>query len=133
MKFIALNGEEARRILAPLAGNSKTDTSCGVCDIADFLGGGQGWLLVDGVGLHLLAFVIEKIERANGRELVISAALQLTPRGGLTEAILPEIERIFGADCDLMTVHTKRSGLVRKLEKSGYAEAAKVMQKRITK
>jgi hypothetical protein len=131
MKFQQIAVSMASGLLAPLLAE-KTNTHGDVLGVGDLIGGGQCWLLQDGAQ-DLAVFVTQKIERENGRELIVRAALQLRGGGSLTEDILPEIERVMGHDCAVMTIHTKRAGLMRKLQKSGYQEAAKIMQKRIAK
>ncbi|WP_317205561.1 hypothetical protein [Janthinobacterium sp.] len=78
-----------------------------------------------------MLFVVEQVQHQNGRELVIRVARQLDAAGDLTERVLPEIERVFGLGCTSVVLYTRRPGLVRKLEKQGYAEAAKIMRKKI--
>lgn len=131
MRFQQIAANVACALLAPLMAD-KSNTHGAVLGIADVIGGGECWLLQDGAQ-DLAVFVTQKIERENGRELIVRAALQLQGGGRLTEDILPEIERVIGHDCAVMTIHTKRAGLVRKLQKTGYQEAAKIMQKRIAK
>lgn len=131
MRFQQIAANVACALLAPLM-TDKTNTHGSVLGVGDLIGGGQCWLLQDGAQ-DLAVFVTQKIERENGRELIVRAALQLQGGGSLTEDILPEIERVIGHDCAVMTIHTKRAGLVRKLQKTGYQEAAKIMQKRIAK
>jgi len=131
MRFQQIAANVACALLAPLMAD-KANTHGDVLGVADVIGGGQCWLLQDGEQ-DLAVFVTQEIERENGRELIVRAALQLQGGGSLTENILPEIERVLGHDCAVMTIHTKRAGLVRKLQKSGYQEAAKIMQKRIAK
>jgi hypothetical protein len=131
MRFQQIAANVACALLAPLMAE-KANTHGDVLGVADVIGGGQCWLLQDGEQ-DLAVFVTQKIERENGRELIVRAALQLQGGGSLTEDILPEIERVIGHDCAVMTIHTKRAGLVRKLQKTGYQEAAKIMQKRIAK
>ena len=131
MRFQQIAANVACALLAPLMAD-KANTHGAVLGVADVIGGGQCWLLQDGAQ-DLAVFVTQKIERENGRELIVRAALQLQGGGSLTEDILPEIERVIGHDCAVMTIHTKRAGLVRKLQKTGYQEAAKIMQKRIAK
>lgn len=131
MRFQQIASDVACGLLAPLMAE-KTNTHGAVLGVDDLIGGGECWLLQDGAQ-DLAVFVTQKIERENGRELIVRAALQLQGGGNLTEDILPEIERVIGRDCAVMTIHTKRAGLVRKLQKTGYQEAAKIMQKRIAK
>jgi hypothetical protein len=116
--------------LAPLAASPKVDIAAGLCSIADYLGGGVAYLAHEG-GDPVMLVVLEKIQRGHGKELVIRAALQLSRRTDATEAVLPEIERQFGADCDAVVIWTKRAGLVAKLGNAGYHEAGKIMRKQV--
>lgn len=131
MRFQQIAADVACVLLGPILAD-KSNTHRDVIGVDDVIGGGECWLLQDGAK-DLAVFVTQKLERENGRELIVRAALQLQGGGSLTEDILPEIERVLGHDCVLMTIHTKRVGLVRKLQKTGYQEAAKIMQKRIEK
>ena len=131
MRFQQIAADVACVLLGPILAD-KSNTHGDVLGVADVIGGGECWLLQDGAK-DVAVFVTQKLERENGRELIVRGALQLQRGGSLTEDILPEIERVLGHDCAVMTIHTKRAGLVRKLQKSGYQEAAKIMQKRIAK
>ena len=51
----------------------------------------------------------------------------------VTDEVVAGVEFAFGYDCDVMTIYTRRGGLVRKLEAAGYREAAKIMRKKIEK
>ena len=133
MDFIAITIDSARERLATLLRTTKVDTSDGLCGVDDVVGDGRAFEAHrDGQPMALI--VIQKVERAHGRELEVRAAVALGS-GGLkaTEAVLPAIEAAFGWDCDVMTIYTRRGGLVRKLERAGYREAAKIMRKEIAK
>ena len=132
MTFVPIDRVAAWDYFASLV-TAKTDTSGGLCGITDFIGDGRAFGVLDDDKTMIAVFVIQKIQRAHGIELEVRAALQLSKRGDLTETVLPEIERAFAHDCDMMTVYTKRAGLVRKLQSAGYHEAAKIMQKRVSK
>lgn len=112
--------------------SDKTDTSDGLCSVDEMIGGGNAYYVSKG-GAAVAMVVLRKLHRAYGVELEVRAALALTRAARLTEEVLPEIESQFGADCTHVTVYTRRAGLVRKLEKSGFNEAAKIMRKRINK
>lgn len=131
MKFVALPHDEACRLMAGLALNPKTDTSGGIAGISDFIGDGLSFLLTGSDGAALAAFAVQVVQRERGRALEVCAAQHLGARGDLTRTILPEIERVFGVGCDVMNIYTRRPGLVRKLEQAGYAEVAKIMQKKL--
>lgn len=133
MKFQRIPMDEARRHLVRLV-HPKTDTSGGVAGLDDIIGPGIPWSLVDAAGLLLCVFVVYECQAQHGRDLEVRAAVAVSGSGRrLTEEYLPEIERIFGRDCDTVTIHTRRAGLVGKLEKAGYHEAGKIMTKRIEK
>ena len=132
MKFIPLDRVGALMLFAPMAGVPKWDISDGLCSIEQIVGNGQAFIAVDECDCEgLMLFVVDWAQQAHGRELVIRVAKQLSQRGDLVETVLPEIERVFGGGCDVVTVYTRRAGLVAKLEKSGYSEAAKIMRKKI--
>jgi len=132
MKFVRLADESALLMMAPLMG-AKSNFSGALHGTSDFLGGGEAWALYGDQGQMLAMFVVQRLAREFGRELVVRAGLSLGGLAGLTETILPEIERIFGDGCDVVTIQTRRQGLVRKLQKAGYADVATIMQKRIKK
>lgn len=125
--------DSARARLHPLIGAGKVDTSGGLCNVDEIIGDGRAFDVVrDGVAVALV--VLQKVERAHGRELEIRAAVALGQGGAaVTDDILAGVERAFGHDCDAMTIYTRRGGLVRKLERAGYSEAAKIMRKKIEK
>lgn len=130
MKFVAINRDEACRLMAGLV-HPKTDTSGGIAGIGELIGDGQAFLLTGADGKALAAFAVQIIQRERGRALEVCAAQHLGARGDLTKTILPEIERLFGEGCDVMNIYTRRPGLVRKLEQAGYTEVAKIMQKKL--
>jgi hypothetical protein len=80
----------------------------------------------------LMAFAVQQVQHEYGRELVIRVARQMASGCDLTAEVLPEIERVFGQGCDAATIHTRRAGLINKLEKTGYREAAKIMRKKLS-
>lgn len=125
--------DSARARLHPLIGCGKVDTSDGLCDVDEIIGAGRAFEAVrDGVPVVLL--VLQKVERAHGRELEIRAAVALGKGdAAVTDEVVEGVEKAFGHDCDVMTIYTRRGGLVRKLEAAGYSEAAKIMRKKIEK
>lgn len=129
MIFEPVSQQITRDFLAPMAGSAKI--ADGFYSIEELINGAQAYLMRDERGDGAVLFTINKFDRENGRELVITAARQLTKKGDLTEKVLPEIERQFGHDCQMMTIYTRRPGLVRKLQKAGYYEAAKIMRKKL--
>jgi len=128
IQFRRLNWEEACSMLAPMVGNFKWDWTNGLYGVEDIIGGGLVYIAFDEAG-PLMVVAVDKVMHLGGRELVIRAALQLAASGDATERVLPEIERVFGTDCNAVTVYTKRAGLVRKMELAGYSPAATIMRK----
>lgn len=132
MNFCTVPADQARQIVARMVGVAKWDWS-GLNGVDDFIGGGTMYAALDPDGTPTVAVVLEKVQYEHGRELVIRAAHQMVRGRDLVSEVLPEIERVFGADCDAVTLYTKRGGLVRKLQGAGYSEAAKIMRKEIKK
>lgn len=130
MIFDALDFGQARAYLRDMVGNPKWDTSSGLCSIENIIGRGAAYLVADEGG-PLVVIVLQQLQHDYGRELVIRVAMQLAACGDLTERVLPEIERRFGAGCQAVTVYTRRAGLVAKLQTAGYHEAAKIMRKKL--
>jgi hypothetical protein len=131
--FTQVSIDSARARLAPLIGVGKVDTSDGLCSVDDIIGAGRAFEAARD-GLPVVLVVIQKVEHANGRELVIRAAVALGKGdAAATDDVVAGIESAFGYDCDEMTIYTRRGGLVRKLERAGYREAAKIMRKKIDK
>jgi len=130
IRFRRLTWKEACALLAPLVGNAKWDWTDGLLGVRDIIGDGIVYLAYDDQGPMMVVAVDHHVHEG-GRELVIRAALQLASSGDATERVLPEIERVFGGGCSAVTVYTKRLGLVRKMEKAGYSQAATIMRKKI--
>lgn len=128
IRFTRQTLAEARAHLAPMMGNPKWDISDGMYSVDELLGRGVAFAAADDDG-PLMLIVVEQVQHANGRELVIRVARQLAGNGDLTERILPEIERVFGYGCKAVTIYTRRAGLVRKLQAAGYGETAVLMRK----
>lgn len=128
IRFLRLTLTQARAAVLPMVGNPKWDMSNGLFDTDDVIGRGVAYLASDEGG-PLVVFVVEQIDHAGGRELVIRMARQVAASGDATERVLPEIEKHFGAGCAVVTIYTKRAGLVYKLERCGYTESAKIMRK----
>ncbi len=130
IRFRRLSWTEAGAMLAPMVGNPKWDWSGGLYGLGDIIGAGVVYLAADDGG-PLVVFAVDQVQHQGGRELVIRAALQLAAAGDATERVLPEIERVFGVGCSVVTVYTKRAGLVRKMEQAGYSQAATIMRKNL--
>lgn len=131
MRFLLITKDEAARHLAHMPGNPKWDTTDGLAAIVEIIGGGQAFMVQDDSGQDLAVVVLDRDSYQNGRELVIRVAHQLVPRGDLTETVLPEIVRRFGGGCQSVSLRTRRAGLVAKLQRAGFSEAAKIMRKKI--
>jgi hypothetical protein len=128
ISFVRLGWNEACERLAPLVGNPKWDWSCGMYGVHDIIGDGVAYEVRDERGALGLV-VLARVEHEYGLELVVRAALQLRGDGDIVERVLPEVEREFGPRFKVLTVYTKRAGLVKKMEAAGYSEAAKIMRK----
>lgn len=128
MSFDRLDLAQARLYLRGMIKCEKWDTSGGLYGVDDLIGGGVAYLVSDAGG-PLAVVVIQQLEHEYGRELVIRVGRQLASCGDLTERVLPELEEYFGAGCKHVTIYTKRPGLVCKLERAGYREAARIMRK----
>lgn len=131
MRFLHITADEAARHLAHMPGNPKWDTTDGLAAIAEIIGGGQCFMVEDEYGLQLCVVVLSMDCYENGRELVVRVAHQLAKRGDLTETVLPEIVRRFGGGCQSVSMRTRRAGLVAKLKRAGFSEAATIMRKKI--
>jgi hypothetical protein len=131
--FAPVSIDSARTRLAPLIGVGKVDTSDGLCDVDEIIGAGRAFQ-AERDGVPVVLVVLQKVDRAHGKELEIRAAVALGQGGqGVTDEVVAGVESAFGYDCDVMTIYTRRGGLVRKLERAGYREAAKIMRKKIDK
>lgn len=117
--------------LAHMPGNPKWDTTDGLASIDEIIGGAVPFLVKADDGAELAVIVLDRETYANGVELVVRVGHQLSTRGNLTETLIPEITRRFGAGCVSVVVRTRRPGLVAKLEKAGFSESAKIMRKAI--
>lgn len=131
MRFLTLSDRQAIGYLAHMPGNPKWDTTDGLAAIAEIIGGGLAFLVTDGCGYDLAVVVIDWDDYENGRELVIRVAHQISKRGDLTETLLPEIVRLFGTGCKSVSLRTRRAGLVEKLKRAGFQQAAVIMRKQI--
>lgn len=130
IRFGRLNLEQARAAIAPMVGNPKWDTSDGLYGVDGLLGGGVAFEVSDEGG-PLAVIVVEQVQHENGRELEIRVARQIAANTDLTTQVLPEVERFFGVGCASVSVWTRRPGLMRKLAKAGYGQAAVLMRKGI--
>lgn len=128
--FERLGLEQTRLYLRGMIQCEKWDTSNGLYGVDDLIGAGVGYLVSDAGG-PLVVVVIEQVQHQHGRELVIRVGRQLSASGDITERVLPELEAYFGAGCAFVTIYTKRAGLVRKLQRAGYDEAAVIMRKKL--
>ncbi len=130
MIFKRIDPDHARRLLAHMVGVPKWDVTDGLCGYDDLMGGAVPFLVTD-AGREVAVFMVEKVDRENGKELLVRAAWQLASEGDLTERAMPLIIDRLGYDCRAVTLYTRRAGLVAKLKKSGFHEAGKIMRKMI--
>ncbi|WP_431825288.1 hypothetical protein [Burkholderia sp. F1] len=109
---------------------AKTDTSAGMVDAADCIAGGTFFRVLDD-GEPVAFYVLRLRVRGLRREAEIVLA---HGRAGfdLVEHVLPLIERQCAmVGCAATRVETRRPGLVKKLENSGYARASVVLRKEL--
>lgn len=109
---------------------ARTDTSDGMLDAADCLGGGTFFRVLDD-GEPVAFYVLRLRVRGERREAEIVLA---HGRAGfdLVAHVLPLIERQCAmVGCASVRVQTRRGGLVRKLENSGYSRASVVLRKEL--
>lgn len=76
------------------------------------------------------AVVLQIVPQANGLEGVIVAAGGKLSGVSLTRQVLPAIENLFTGCCGIR-IHTARRGLIRELQKQGYAMTQVVLTKGI--
>lgn len=131
MRFLTLTDRQAVGYLAHMPGNPKWDTTDGLAAITEIIGDGHSFLVTDDCGQDLAVVVIDWDHYENGSELVIRVAHQLSTRGDLTETLVPEIVRLFGHGCKSVSLRTRRAGLVAKLQRAGFSQAAVIMRKEI--
>lgn len=134
INFIACSMEDARQLVAKrITENPKADTGAGVLVIEadDICGGdGQAYVAFQG-GQPLVVVVLGHADYGQGRELEIRGAVAVSNRQDATELVLPAIEGVFGAGCVAVSLYTKRAGLVKKLAAQGYAEACRLIRKKL--
>ncbi|HDR9314047.1 TPA: hypothetical protein QDB16_000486 [Burkholderia vietnamiensis] len=109
---------------------ARTDTSDGMVDAADCIGGGTFFRVLDD-GEPVAFYVLRLRVRGERREAEIVLA---HGRAGfdLVAHVLPMIERQCAmVGCASVRVQTRRGGLVRKLENSGYSRASVVLRKEL--
>lgn len=109
---------------------AKVDTSAGMVEAVDCLAAGEFFrVYVDGV--PVLFYVIELREGRAGREAEITLAHGRADVD-LVDAVLPLIERqAKAAGCQRMRIETRRAGLMKKLERVGYAKASVILRKEL--
>lgn len=113
-----------------MQGAPKWDASDGLMSIEEAIGRGAAFVVhVDGAAALVIA--IEKTDYAFGRELCVTVAHQIGSAAGAVERVLPVIEQEFGYDCDSVCIVTRRAGLVAKLQKMDYAQAAQILRKKL--
>lgn len=107
---------------------AKTDTSGGMVEATDLLAGGN-FFRVFADGVPVLFYVLHMRVRGERREAEITLA---HGRAGfdLVEHVLPVIERQC-AHCHALRIETRRPGLMKKLERAGYARASVILRKEL--
>lgn len=130
IQFEVLTVERAALYLADMPGNAKWDTTDGLCNILEIIAGGAPFMVREN-GVEVMVIVLDLLHFDAGKELQVRVARQLVKSVDMTERLLPEIENNFGGGCVAVTLRTRRAGLVRKLEKVGYYETAKIMRKKL--
>lgn len=91
--------------------------------------GGVPFRIEEDDGRLIGAYVLDVNHWPGGREGVVAYAGAVPGRRDLVAELLPTIERQF-LDCKAVTIHTRRRGLVRKLERQGYAIEGYILRKR---
>ncbi|MDR5739494.1 hypothetical protein [Caballeronia sp. LZ016] len=109
---------------------AKVDTSGGMVEAVDCLAAGEFFrVLVDGV--PVLFYVIECRESGGKREAEVTLAHGRADVD-LVQVVLPVIERqAAAAGCSRMRIETRRAGLMKKLERAGYARASVILRKEL--
>ncbi len=108
--------------------STRTDTSGGLQSVAEKIDGCQCFRVNDEAGALVGYYALSVILRASGAEVVIAAAAGTLAVGDLTATLLPFVEgQALGAK--LMTVHTRRKGLLAKLRAAGWDFGGYIMHK----
>lgn len=106
-----------------------TDTTGGL-ETVDHVVTGCECFEVQLAGVPVLHYALQVQQRPNGVEVVIAAAAGDAPGVNLVESVMPAIEKQ-ASGADMLTVHTRRKGLVAKLAAQGFELAGFIMRKRL--
>ncbi|OJA63800.1 hypothetical protein BGV68_01905 [Burkholderia ubonensis] len=111
------------------AARGRTDTTGGTKTMDEVLHGSQAFKVVQ-EGEVVARFALKRVAHATCTECYVTAAVGQLPGVDLVAAILPHIEaRVQG--CDVLSVITRRRGLMAKLERMGYERQAVTYRKRL--
>ncbi|HGO6127514.1 TPA: hypothetical protein ACK3RK_006082 [Burkholderia cepacia] len=111
------------------AARGRTDTTGGTKTMDEILHGSQAFRVVHG-GQVVARFALKRVTHATCTECYVTAAVGKLPDVDLVATILPYIEaRVQGVD--MLSVITRRPGLMAKLERLGYERQAVTYRKRL--
>ncbi|KAB0637265.1 hypothetical protein WT29_23345 [Burkholderia stagnalis] len=106
---------------------AKTDTSAGMVDAAECIGGGTFFRVLDD-GVPVAFYVLRLRVRGARRDAEIVVAHGRADFD-LVEHVVPLIKRQCAmVGCEAVRVQTRRAGLVRKLENMGFSRASVVLR-----
>jgi hypothetical protein len=107
----------------------KYDTTGGLGTLESCLAGAELFEVVH-QGETVTRYALKTVDRANGAEVYIAAAVGGLAGVDLVESIVPVIEQQCAfADC--LTINTKRRGLIKKLLKQGWTMECAVLRKKL--
>jgi len=109
--------DQARAQLAQLANDPRCDTTAGLVDIEELLTRCQMYAW-DRRGKRLLHFALQ---RQSPAEVVLTAAAGGDGRNPIADQFLDQLEAQTALRGQLLTIETKRRGLVRLLQRRGYS------------
>lgn len=123
--------DDAARAAYARAFGHKCDTTGGLGSLDAALAGASLFDVVAG-GAVVARYALKLMQRANGIEMFVVAAVGAMPGADLVASIGPHIElqgAASGAAC--VTVNTRRRGLVKKLAAQGWRIDSYVLRKKI--
>lgn len=112
-----------------VAWSAKCDTTSGLGSMQVALEDAQLFDVVVS-GETIARYALKQMDRPNGTEVFIVAAVGGMPGADLTQSVIPAIEQQC-AGVDRLTINTRRRGLVKKLQKQGWTVDGVVMRKRL--